>query len=81
MCSCSQAKSCLSQHVLFYLISFILSNQDLQEYEQKLSLEKKKQESLIGQLKDQLEEMERCVAMVWKIRPSLLYTCLNVFIV
>ncbi|XP_078366538.1 RUN domain-containing protein 1-like [Oculina patagonica] len=35
---------------------------NLQEYEQKLSLEKKKQESLIGQLKDQLEEMERCVA-------------------
>ncbi|KAM7439161.1 Rab GTPase binding [Porites harrisoni] len=35
----------------------------LQEYEQQLSLEKKKQGSLIGQLKDQLEEMERCVAM------------------
>ena len=39
--------------------------QSLQEYEQQLSLEKKKQGSLIGQLKDQLEEMERCVAMVW----------------
>lgn len=35
----------------------------LQEFEQQLSLEKKKQSSLIGQLKDQLEEMERCVAM------------------
>ena len=43
--------------------SFFL--QSLQEYEQQLSLEKKKQGSLIGQLKDQLEEMERCVAMVW----------------
>ncbi|XP_044174728.1 RUN domain-containing protein 1-like [Acropora millepora] len=35
----------------------------LQDYEEQLSLEKKKQSSLIGQLKDQLEEMERCVAM------------------
>lgn len=34
----------------------------LQEYEEQLSLEKKKQSSLIGQLKDQLEEMEKCVA-------------------
>lgn len=38
-------------------------NYNLQDYERKLSLEKTKQESLIGQLKDQLEEMERCVAM------------------
>ena len=27
-------------------------------------MEKRKQASLIGQLKDQLEEMEKCVAMV-----------------
>lgn len=36
---------------------------NLQEYEQKLSVEKRKQASLIGQLKDQLEEMENYVAM------------------
>ncbi|RMX50410.1 hypothetical protein pdam_00010424, partial [Pocillopora damicornis] len=36
---------------------------NLQEYELKLSVEKRKQASLIGQLKDQLEEMEKCVAM------------------
>ena len=47
-----------------YMYIVFLFRQSLQEYEQKLSLEKKKQESLIGQLKDQLEEMERCVAMV-----------------
>ena len=52
------------------IINSFISNQNLQEYEQKLSLEKTKQESLIGQLKDQLEEMERCVAMVWEIKTS-----------
>ena len=59
--------SSLNKFLSFFL-SFFLSNQNLQEYEQKLSLEKTKQESLIGQLKDQLEEMERCVTMVWKIK-------------
>ena len=55
--------------LLFKLLKILfIYNQNLQEYEQKLSLEKTKQESLIGQLKDQLEEMERCVAMVRKIR-------------
>lgn len=54
----------ISWYMYMYIV--FLFRQSLQEYEQKLSLEKKKQESLIGQLKDQLEEMERCVAMVWK---------------
>ena len=59
-----------------------ISNQNVQEYEQKLSLEKTRQESLIGQLKDQLEEMERCVAMVWEIKTSPLNgSLLNILIV
>ena len=45
-------------------LSFSSNIQNLQEYELKLSVEKRKQASLIGQLKDQLEEMEKCVAMV-----------------
>lgn len=56
--SCKGAQIILSTETMFF-------SQSLQEYEQQLSLEKKKQGSLIGQLKDQLEEMERCVAMVW----------------
>lgn len=68
---------------IYKLLLFFISNQNLQEYEQKLSLEKTKQESLIGQLKDQLEEMERCVAMVWEIRTSPVCTkcLLNILIV